>query len=347
MAYLLSRRDRIAASLDGAFAPVLSTFLVDRMLQDPKAVSLRWSDDGGARNKWLIAVAQALKVAEIPMPAEDVLRVLQPLDVARAVYSFIAALPPWTMRTARLGTRGQRLRVAIKNARDPLTLLLDEVPSILGGSLSSPKEAEDLARSLAEELRILGSAYSRLLADVTDTIRQEFKVEREGGLKGLQDRARAVRGVTGDLRLDALAVHLEVYDGAPEQTEAVAALAVHKPARDWTDRDVDAARLAIAELAQRFMKAEALAHVQGRADTVEVIALVSSAPSAPAPLIAEVRLSRTAEAAACSLLAGIEALIAKNAAASEVQVAALVRALTARIGQVPPVKSAPVRREAQ
>lgn len=347
MAYLLSRRDRIAVSLDGTFAPALSTFLVDRMLQDTAAVGLRWSDDGGARNTWLVAVAEALRAAEIPLPAEGNARPLQPLDVARAIYAFVAALPPWTMRTARLGARAQRLRVTIKNAQDPLALLLDEVPAILGGSLSSPGEAQVLARAFAEELRTLGGAYPSLLADVADTVRREFKVDREGGLGGLRERARAVRGVTGDLRLDALAVHLEAYDGAPEQTEAVAALAVHKPARDWHDRDVDAARLAIAELAQRFMRAEALAHVQGRADTAEVIALVSSAPSAPAPLVAEVRLSRAAEAAAASLLAGIEALIAKNASASEVQVAALVRALTTRMDQVLPADPAPVRRNAR
>jgi hypothetical protein len=347
MAYLLSRRDRVAVSLDGTFAPALSTFLVDRMLQDPGVIGLRWSDDGGARNTWLAAVAEALKAAEIPLPANGDGRALQPLDVARAVYAFIAALPPWAMRTARLGLRAQRLRVAIKNAQDPLALLLDEVPAILGGSLSSPGEAQVLARVFAEELRILGGAYPGLLADVAETIRREFKVDSEGGLEALRERARAVHGVTGDLRLDALAVHLEGYDGAPEQTEAVAALAVHKPARDWTDRDVDAARLAIAELAQRFMKAEALAHVQRRADTAEVIALVSSAPSAPAPLVAEVRLARTAEAAAASLLAGIEALIAKNASASEVQVAALVRALTTRMGQALPADPVPARRNAR
>ena len=347
VAYLLSRRDRVAVTLDGAFAPSLGTFLVDRMLQDAGAVGVRWSDDGGAKNTWMTAVAEALKAAEIPLANQLDGTALQPLDVARAVYGFVAGMPPWTMRTARAGIRAQRLRVAVKNAQDPLRLLLDEVPAILGGNLTSPAEAYSLARTFAQELRSLGEAYPNLLSDITDTLRKEFRVEREGGLAGLRERARAVRGATGDLRLDALAVHLEGYEGTPEQTEAIAALAVHKPARDWTDRDVDAAKLAIADLAQRFMKAEALAHVQGRADTAEVIALVSSAPDAPAPLVAEVRLSRAAEEDAKSLLAGIEALIAKNGATDDVQVAALVRALTVRIGDARSTDPAQVHGDAR
>lgn len=105
-------------------------------------------------------------------------------------------------------------------------------------------------------------------------------------------------------------------------------MAAHKPPRDWTDRDVDAGRLGLAELAQTFLRAEAMAHVKGRADTVEALAVVSSAPDAPGPLLVEVRLPRTAETQATALQVGVEALLTRNGATFEVQVAALARALT-------------------
>ncbi|HJU16005.1 MAG TPA: hypothetical protein VJ770_06015 [Stellaceae bacterium] len=330
-AYLLSRRDRVAVSLDGSFAPTLTTFLIDRMLQEPEAVGLRWSEESGARNTWLIAVNDALVEAGIPVLVEGQCRPPQPLDVARTIFAFVAALPAWTMRTMRLGTRAQKLRIAVRKARDPLALLLDEVPAILGGTLSSPEEARALAAILAAELKGLGAAFPTLLDEIADTIRCEFRLDTEGGLEALPIRAQAVKGSSGDLRLDALAVYLEAYEGKPEQAEAIAALAVHKPARDWTDRDVDAAKLTIGELAQQFMRAEALAHVKGRSGTAEIIALVSSAPGSPAPLMAEVRLSRAAETRVAPLLAGIENLLASNGAEGEVQVAALVRALAARV----------------
>ncbi|GAA0575925.1 hypothetical protein GCM10009416_13300 [Craurococcus roseus] len=346
VAYLLSRRDRIAVSLDGTFAPAMTTFLVDRMLQEPGAVGLRWSEDGGARNAWLASVAAALAAAGVMVPADNGGRAPRPLDVARAVYAFVAGLPPWTARTARVGPRAQRLRVAVRGARDPLALLLDEVPAILGGTLGSPEEARGLASVLAAELRALGDAYPGLLAEVAGTIAREFRIGAEGGLQALRERARVVRGVTGDLRLDALAVHLEGYDGSPEQTERIAALAAHKPARDWTDRDVDAAMLGLAELAQSFLKAEALAHIKGKGATAEAIAVVSSSPNTPAPVVAEVRLSRTAKTQAAALLAGLEELIARNGATAEVQIAALVRALAARVAS-PRTGTAQAQRKAR
>lgn len=330
-AYLLSRRDRVAVALDGTFAPTLTSFLVDRMLQEPDAVELRWSEDSGARNAWLLAVSDALVEAGIPILAEDHSRPPQPLDVARTIFAFVAALPAWTMRTTRLAPRAQKLKIAVRKARDPLALLLDEMPPILGGALSSPEEARMLASTLAAELKKLGNAFPALLNEISGTIRHEFRLDAEGGLDALPARARAVKGSSGDLRLDALAVYLEAYEDRPEQAEAIAALAVHKPARDWTDRDVDAAKLTISELAQRFMRAEALAHVKGRSGTAEVIGIVTSAPGRPAPLVTEVRLSRAAETRVAPLLAGIENLLASNGAEDEVQVAALIRALATRI----------------
>jgi hypothetical protein len=332
-AYLLSRRDRVAVSLDGAFAPTLTTFLIDRMLQEPDAVGLRWSEDGGARNTWLLAVSDALAEAGVPIMADDHCRPPQPLDVARTIFAFVAALPAWTMRTMRVGPRAQKLRIAVRKARDPLGLLIDEMPAILGGTLSNAAEARALAATLAAELNGLGAAFPALLDEIADTLRREFRLDAEGGLGALPTRAQAVKGSSGDLRLDALAVYLESYEGKPEQAEAIAALAVHKPARDWTDRDVDAAKLAIGELAQRFMRAEALAHVKGRCGTAEVIALVSSAPGSPAPFVAEVRVSRAAETRVAPLLAGLENLLAANGAEDEVQVAALVRALATRVAR--------------
>jgi hypothetical protein len=342
-AYLLSRRNCVAVSLDGVFVAAPSTFLVDRMLQDPGAVGLRWSEHQGVRNAWLAALVDALGAAGIAVGGEG--RAPTPLDVARAVYAFVSGLPPWALRTARVGPLAQRLRVAIRNGRDPLALLLDEVPTMLGGALEGPEGAHRLAAAFAAEMRSLGAAYPGLLAEIAMTVEREFRVTEEGGLPALRERARAVRGLTGDLRLDALAVHLGGYEGAPEQVEAVAALAAHKPARDWTDRDVDAALLGLAELAQRFLRAEAVAHVRGRADTAEAIAVVSSAPGAGGPLVAEVRVPRAAEAEAAALLAGIEDLIWRNGAGRDAQVAALVRALATRVPAAQAPGSAPRRRE--
>lgn len=326
-AYLLSRRDTVAVSLDGAFVPAPGTFLVDRLLQEPAAVSFRWSEASGARNAWFAAVSTALAAIEPGGAAAERQTELSPLDVARRLYTFVTELPPWALRTPRVGPLAQKIRNVVRKAADPLALLLDQVPALLGGELATIEDVRQMAASLTAELETLRDAYPRLLAELAATVGREFRVAGEGGLAALRERARAVRGVTGDLRLDALTVHLESYEESREQIEALTALAAHKSPRDWTDRDIDAAKLGLAELAQAFLRAEAMAHVKGRPDTAEVLAIVTSAPGASGPLLVEVRLPRAAETQASALQAGIERLIKRNGSAFETRVAALARAL--------------------
>ena len=328
MAYLLSRRDTVAVSLDGAFVPAPSTFLVDRLLQEPSAVSLRWSEATGARNAWFTAVSAALATFQSSTGASDQVEVLSALDVARSLYAFVADLPPWALKTSRVGPMAQKLRNIVRRATDPLILLLDQVPALLGGELVTVEDAQRMTASLTTELEVLRTAYPRLLTELADTVSREFRIFGEGGVTTLPERARAIRGVTGDLRLDALTVHLEGYDASRGQVEAITALASHKAPRDWTDRDIDAAKLGIAELAQAFLRAEAMAHVKGRSDTAEIMAIVTSAPGAPGPLLVEVRIPRASETEANALQAGVERLLKRNGSPFETRVAALARALS-------------------
>ena len=48
--------------------------------------------------------------------------------------------------------------------------------------------------------------------------------------------------------------------------EGLASLAANKPPRNWVDTDIDRATVELAEMAQRFMRVEAYAHVKGRSN---------------------------------------------------------------------------------
>jgi len=65
-----------------------------------------------------------------------------------------------------------------------------------------------------------------------------------------------------------------VYSGTLTDIEGIASLAANKPARDWSDNDVDRAELEAADLAQRFNRAEAFARVKGRQDGRHSVAFV-------------------------------------------------------------------------
>jgi hypothetical protein len=96
-------------------------------------------------------------------------------------------------------------------------------------------------------------------------------------LDRLRARAEAVAGVTGHLRQDAFAARLAAYDGSKAAIEGILSLAANKPPRDWIDRDIDTARLDIAQSAARFRQSEAFVSVRGRKPNSEAFAVVIGA----------------------------------------------------------------------
>ena len=64
------------------------------------------------------------------------------------------------------------------------------------------------------------------------------------------------------------------YDGSQARFESVVGLAAQKPPRDWTDLDMHAATLALADLALKFRNAEVLAAVKDRQPSRLAIGLV-------------------------------------------------------------------------
>jgi hypothetical protein len=90
-------------------------------------------------------------------------------------------------------------------------------------------------------------------------------------------RAELIANKTGELELDAFAMRLQQPSASEQEwVEGILSLAVRKPAREWTDLDIDAAKLAIAELAQRFRRAEVLVKVHSRDSARDAFALVQT-----------------------------------------------------------------------
>ena len=58
----------------------------------------------------------------------------------------------------------------------------------------------------------------------------------------------------------------------------------NKPARSWVDTDIDSATVELAEMAQRFLRAESFAHVKGRDDKRHSMAVTVGMSGRPATL---------------------------------------------------------------
>ena len=262
MAFITAQERSLAVYLDGRFQPELNDYLADCLLQDARLISLRYVRLRARDKHFLELLAgTAGQFTEVAPAAE-------PLAVARSLVEFAFRLPGWTRRTQTLSLSALNVRRVLLNASDPYSALFIDLPRAAGGTPSAR-----IVSKLAESLQELKVAHPSMLDDL------QRRMMRSLGHKGadiepLQQRARAIAGVSGDLRLEAFAARLMEFSGRWQDMEAIAGLVIHKPVRDWSDMEPRQAAFELAEHALRFRQAETLAWVQDRAPTQHALAVV-------------------------------------------------------------------------
>ena len=93
-------------------------------------------------------------------------------------------------------------------------------------------------------------------------------------LEGLRARAENIRNLSGDLRFNAFVGRLSQFHGDDKSFESIASLIANKPPQDWNDATLDDVKIEFAILSKAFRNTEAFAHVKGRKDKRESIAVV-------------------------------------------------------------------------
>lgn len=320
LAYMLSRGDRLAFYRDGAFQPNIDDMLVDRMQQETEAVQLRQMDFGKLRAQVLRGIRDLVAEYDDASEVSD-----DPLIVARRLVAIVIQLPSWTRRTTTLSKDAQRLRSLVTAASDPHRFLFDDLPGFASSENKqlTKKDINAIVSSIRMGLGELVKAYTAMLADLRKLLSSELGVGKHP--ERLAGRAANVIGLTGDLRLDAFATRLVNYEGSDEDIEGIASLAVSKPPRDWVDRDLDAAKLQIAELAQQFNRSEAFARVKGRTDRRHAIAFVVGLSGSPHTVMQEFAVDEEDTAAANKLAERLKAVLISNSADRNVMLTALAQ----------------------
>ncbi len=281
LAYLLTRREKLALYLDDGFCSDISDLFVDRLLQDASSIRLRYSEISERDAAILRAVASAIEEL-----TGDEIVAAEPLLVGRKLVALVMETPGWVRRTTSLSAAARKVRDLAMSAHDPNKFMLDDIPSLVGAS----GRPEQVASVLKDGLREISSAYPDMLAALEKELLRELRVQGKQGLANLRARAEQVTGITGNFRLDAFATRLASYDGSIDVLEGLASLAANKPPRDWVDRDVDAARIELAALARDFLRAEGLAHVAGREQSRFALAIFMSDPQSAGVIRPEVEL---------------------------------------------------------
>ena len=313
-AFVLAHRSSMAIYIEGIFQPEINDYVIDRLLQDPRDISLRHVDpktEGKALLKALSAEIGTV-ITQGPDP--------KPLDVAQSLVEFVMRLPEWTRRTSSLSKPAQELCRIMRAARDPHRTIFVELVQLSGSEAPST-----IASRIGELLRELNGAYDAMLNRLQEKMLDALG-HQEGPIEELQRRAETTKGISGDLRLDAFAARLQSFSGTLADMESLAGLLANKPPRNWSDLEPSRAAMEAGQLALAFRQAEMLAHVQGRAPSRYALGVVVGTGEHGATALKSVELSAVDREAAQTLAATLQEFLSRAGASDTVALAALAEA---------------------
>ena len=311
VAYVLSRRDKIAFYRQGIFQSGITDLDIDYLTKDAGYIQLRWMDLPKISQRLLSEMADLVR----KLDEQNTLENLKPIDVARGLIAVYDRFPAWTKRTMQLSKNAVRVRHLFKQAVDPNKFLFDDIPTLLQ-NLETPEGGDSLTTvvlRVREGLEELRNAYPTMLNKMRVTMLTELQVPNASGpaLIELNDRAENIKEIAGDFRLEAFVGRLKEYDGSDEATVAIASLAVNKPPSDWVDPDINRAALSLAEMAQCFVRIEAFSHIKGRKDKRHALAVVVGLDGQPKTFTGEFSITDADRKSVDFLLSQVDEALGK------------------------------------
>jgi hypothetical protein len=287
VAFILSYRDRLAIYREGIFRSGFDDLDIDYLAKDSSTIQIRWMNFSDIAHRLLNELTTV--VYEFSQPKEPTQSI--PIDVARNLIAIYEALPQWTKHTMQLSANAVIVRELFKRAHDPNKFLFDDIPAVIGngGFFETEDDLHRIVSDVREGLEELVSAYPSMLCRLQGIMLDELQVPNvpSRALSALRDRAKNIRQLAGDFQLDAFIGRLSQFNENAETFESIASLISNKPPRTWTDPDVDRAAINIAEMAQKFLRAETFARVKGRVEKRQAMAVMVGINGRSAPIYEE------------------------------------------------------------
>ena len=94
-------------------------------------------------------------------------------------------------------------------------------------------------------------------------------------LERLRERAKNIKGVSGNFRVDAFAARISTFDSSIDSIAGIVSLANNKPPHDWIDLDIETAKREILMLCTEFKKAELYTKVKNRPSSRQAVAFIA------------------------------------------------------------------------
>lgn len=280
-AFILTMRENLAIYREEVFQTRLTDLEIELLTINPSKIQIRWMNLSEVSKNLLAELANVTR----DLDTGTLLKNLAPIDVARALVGLFERLPKWTKRTMQLSKIGIKTRLLLQQAKDPNKFLFEDLPSAyadLGGSLER-KHLAEIVKSVRDGLSELLKAYPEMLARFKNLLARDLQVPNLApqSLNELNERAKNIRQIAGDYRVEAFISRLAVFDGSDKEIEGLVGLLANKPSDAWIDQDIDQAELQLAEMTEKFLRLESFARVKGRKNKRHAIAMVIGTRNSP------------------------------------------------------------------
>ena len=259
-ALLVAKRDEVALYEEGVFVPELRIEVIERLVRRPDMFELQSHRLDARQMVALRALRDVFGGGEAEPGSVDASDLL---PVVKSLIMFVSRLEPFARKTKRLAPpEAAAVRDRLLAARDPRTLLFDELPEALSVRVADEGGGADFANRLRDSLRGLRRAYPDLLDGIERQLRRAF------GLQGSALEARRKLAARSapliDFALDGrlgLFVREAAADHANRDWRETLGRVLQGglPPSHWSDRDVTELRVRLGEVAGEFARLEELA----------------------------------------------------------------------------------------
>ena len=247
---------------NGAFLREMAGLNIMHLMKVPEAYEIQFCKVAGVRAD---LYNKLLKVLELPVSKDKA----DVLDVVRPLCAFAAQLPAYTQKTKRISEHGLAVRAALMSAREPATLLFNQLPRACGfepftaeKKKKAEKEVQRFVNILKEALHELKMVYPQLREQLGYILAESFDLT--GNLENvrltLARRAENILLAVNEPRLKSFCLRL-VDRALPEQEwfESLGSFICSMPPSKWSDSEEEKYRQELSLLCTRFRRVEALA----------------------------------------------------------------------------------------
>jgi hypothetical protein len=250
---LLKEEAETALYEEGAFVPVIDAPVIERFGRRPEGFELQRFQIQGAREELFEEMTGSDQTAE-----------QGPLVLVRQFVKIVQELPAYARNTRELSQDAIQVRDAILRAKEPGSLIFNELPAACGfPALSSAKTKTlpvGLVQALQNALKELRIAYPRLLDNVRGQVQRAFALPSapDEARSELTARARQLSALAADPQLKTFLVR--AADENASSDAWAASLATYlggRPPESWSDPDLQRMSVQLTMIARKFSALEA------------------------------------------------------------------------------------------